>query len=200
MFNKAIDTEAPLHELIARRWSGRAYDPGRPVMREHIIALLEAARWAPSCFGAEPWHYIVCDKAHNDEAWHKAFACLAEGNQTWATNVPVLILALSDTHFGHDGKPNRWAHYDTGAASMSLCLQATALDLMVHQMGGFDAEQARTTFAIPEGITPMSMIAVGYQLLEEKITGELREREYAERKRNPLRGKFFDGIWGQPIP
>ena len=199
MFNKGTDTKAPLHDLIARRWSGRAFDPKRLVSREHIIALLEAARWSPSCFGAEPWNYIVCDKSHNTDAWHKAFACLAEGNQTWAAHAPVLILALSNTQFGHNEQPNRWAQYDTGAATMSLCLQATAIDLMVHQMGGFDADQSCTAFAVPEHSVPMSMIAVGYQLPEDEIVGEIREREYAERRRSPLQDSFFDGTWGKPI-
>jgi len=27
MFNKSIDTNAPIHKLISTRWSGRAYDP-----------------------------------------------------------------------------------------------------------------------------------------------------------------------------
>ena len=66
MFEKKIDTQENIDDLLARRWSGRAYDANRPVTHEHIISLLEAARWAPSCYGDEPWRYIVCDKSTNE--------------------------------------------------------------------------------------------------------------------------------------
>lgn len=199
MFKKKIDTQEKVDGLIANRWSGRAFDNKRPVTHEHIISLLEAARWAPSCYGDEPWRYIVCDKARNEAAWNKALACLSEGNQSWAMNAPVLMLALANTIFGHNDTPNRWAQYDTGAASMSICIQATSLGLMVHQMGGFNVENAASSFAIPEQFTPMAMIAVGYQLAEDEITEAMMERESSERHRNPLAEQFFDGEWDKPI-
>ena len=199
MFDKKIDTQEKIDDLLAKRWSGRAYDANRPVAHEHIISLLEAARWAPSCYGDEPWRYIVCDKSTNEAAWDKAFSCLAEGNQSWAVNAPVLLLALANTIFSNNNNENRWAQYDTGAASMSLCIQASSLGLMVHQMGGFSAEKAAEVFSIPEQYTSMAMMAVGYQLAEDRITGELMARESSARQRNPLTEQFFDGEWGKPI-
>ena len=199
MFKKKIDTQEKIDGLIANRWSGRAFDSKRPVEHEHIISLLEAARWAPSCFGDEPWRYVIYDKIRNETAWNKALACLSEGNQSWAVNAPVLILASANAIFSHNDSPNRWAQYDTGAASMSLCIQATSLGLMVHQMGGFSVENAANSFAIPEQYTPMAMIAVGYQLAEDEITGEMMDRESSERHRNPLTEQFFDGEWHKPF-
>jgi len=199
MFDKKIDTQEGIDDLLAKRWSGRAYDASQPVAHEHIISLLEAARWAPSCYGDEPWRYIVCDKSTNEVAWDKAFSCLAEGNQSWAVNAPVLMLALANTIFSHNDNDNRWAQYDTGAATMSLCIQASSLGLMVHQMGGFSTDKAAEVFSIPDQYTPMAMMTVGYQLAEDKITGELMQRESSERKRNPLAEQFFDGEWGKPI-
>lgn len=199
MFDKKIDTQEKIDDLLAKRWSGRAYDADRPVAHEHIVSLLEAARWAPSCYGDEPWRYIVCDKSTNEAAWDRAFSCLAEGNQSWAANAPVLILALANTIFSHNDNENRWAQYDTGAATMSLCIQASSLGLMVHQMGGFSAEKAAGLFSIPEQYTSMAMMTVGYQLAEDKITGELMQRESSARQRNPLADQFFDGEWGKPI-
>ena len=199
MFDKKIDTQEKIEDLLVKRWSGRTYDANRPITHEHIISLLEAARWAPSCYGDEPWRYIVCDKSTNEAAWDNAFSCLAEGNQSWAVNAPMLILALANTVFSHNDNDNRWAQYDTGAASMSLCIQATSLGLMVHQMGGFSAEKATEIFSVPEQYIPMAMMAIGYQLAEDKITGELMQRESSERQRNPLAEQFFDGEWGKPI-
>lgn len=199
MFNKEIETKAMIHELIAARWSGRAYDPERLLVRDQILALVEAARWAPSCYGDQPWRFIVFDKATNKSGWEKALACLAEGNQSWAKDAPLLLLACADSVFSQNGKSNRWGQYDTGAAAENLCLQATASGLMVHQMGGFDADKTKTEFSIPEQFTPMAMMAVGYQLAEEAIPEEIKEREYNARARNTLDENFFEGSWDKPI-
>ena len=199
MFNKKIETKATIHKLIASRWSGRAYDSERSLSREQIISLIEAARWAPSCFGDQPWRFIVFDKTTNQSAWEKAIDCLAEGNQEWAKDAPLLLLACADSVLSKNGNPNRWGQYDTGAASENLCLQATALGLMVHQMGGFSVDKARNLFTIPEQFTPMAMMTVGYQLAEKEIPNEIKEQEYSERARNPIDENFFDGVWDNPI-
>jgi nitroreductase len=197
MIEKRAITSVPLIDPLGLRWSGRAYDSRRPVARAHLLALLEAARWAPSCFGDQPWRYIVCDRNADGAAWQSAFDCLVPGNQTWAANAPVLILSLADTLFAHNGKPNRWGQYDTGAASMSLCVQATALGLMVHQMGGFDPDRARSSFGVPDQYVPMSMMTVGYQLAEPDLPADFRERELAPRERRALGQTFFAGRWGR---
>ncbi len=199
MFNKEIETKATINELIASRWSGRAYDSEKMLSREQIISLVEAARWAPSCFGDQPWRFIVFDKATNQSGWEKALACLAEGNQSWAKDAPLLLIACADSVFSQNGKPNRWGQYDTGAAALNLSLQAAALGLMVHQMGGFDADKTRSEFSIPEQYTPMAMMTVGYQLAEDSIPEDIKEREYNARARNTLDENFFEGEWGEPI-
>jgi len=197
MIEKRAVTAVPVADVLALRWSGRAYDPRKAVAREQVLALLEAARWAPSCFGDQPWRYVICDRNADATAWQTAFECLVPGNQAWAANAPVLILSLADTLFVHNGKPNRWAQYDTGAASMSLCVQATALGLMAHQMGGFDADRARGAFGIPDQYVPMSMMTVGYQVDERDLPAEARERELAPRDRRAIGQTFFAGRWGR---
>ncbi|AFJ01215.1 nitroreductase [Methylophaga frappieri] len=197
MIAKPANTAEPIAEIIAARWSGRAYDASRAVSEAQITALCEAARWAPSCFGDEPWRFIIWDRFHDAESWQKAFDCLVEGNQAWAKNAPVLILAASVEHFSHNDKPNRWTGYDTGAASVSLCLQATQLGLMSHQMGGFDSNAMRETFAIPESVHLWSMNAIGYALPLEALGAEQREKELSPRKRRPLEQQFFHGGWQQ---
>lgn len=198
MKNPAV-TQVPINETIANRWSGRAFDATKAVSKEQIVSLCEAARWAPSCFGDEPWRFIVWDKTSNADAWQKAFDCLAPSNQTWVKNAPVLLLVCADTLFGHNQIPNRWAQYDTGAAAENLCLQAADLGLMAHQMGGFNADAAREAFAIPAQITLMAMVAVGYAGDANQLPDELKARELAARKRKPLANLFFDSAWNQQI-
>jgi nitroreductase len=196
---KPAITQAPIHDLLAARWSGRAYDVNKPVSREQVISLLEAARWAPSCFGDQPWRFVVWNRGEDEAAWQRAFECLVPGNQDWVKNAQVLLLVTADTLFNHNGKPNRWGQYDTGAAAENLCLQAEALGMMAHQMGGFDADKTRSEFGVPEQYIPMAMIAVGYPADPATFADEIKERELAPRKRRDLGELFFAGAWDKPV-
>ena len=154
---------APIHPLLAERWSPRAFALDAVLSKDELTALAEAARWTPSCFGAEPWFLIFCDRGSDAESWQKALDCLAPPNQLWAKNSALLVVVCAERNFAHNGKPNRHFGYDSGAAGFSLTLQAEALGWRCHQMGGFDAERTRSTFSIPEGCECMTFIAVGKQ-------------------------------------
>ena len=199
MLEKPAQTSRPVHDLFVRRWSTRAFDPAKPVSREHLISLLEAGRWAPSCNGDEPWRYLIWDRGRDPGGFQKAFDCLSENNRKWVKNVPLLMLSCAGSNFAATGKPNRWTQHDTGAASVSMALQATALGLAYHQMGGFDAEKARAAFGIPAEYTPMAMIAVGYQAAPEVLDEETKKKELVARARKPLAEKFFEGGWGKGV-
>ncbi|MDS4042339.1 MAG: nitroreductase family protein, partial [Candidatus Competibacter sp.] len=87
----------------------------------------------------------------------------------------------------------------TGAASENLCLQATAMDLVAHQMGGFDPEKAKACFNIPTDHACMAMIAVGHPAPADVLSEPLRDRELAPRKRKPLDRIAFEGGWEQEL-
>jgi hypothetical protein len=63
-------------------------------------------------------------------------------------------------------------------------------------MGGFDADKLRATFGIPQGCTPMAMIAVGYQAAPDLLAEEQRAKEVAPRARKAPESRFFAGKWG----
>jgi len=199
MQQKPAITRVKIHDIIQARWSPRAFDPDQPVSHDDLLSLLEAARWAPSCFNDQPWRFVVCDKATDETGWQHAFSILAEKNRRWAKNAPVLMLAVAMENFNHNGQANRWAMYDTGAASVSMCLQATALGMCVHQMGGFDAEKAREVFNLPGDCKPMAMMAVGYQAEVNMLDDDFKEAELAARSRAALKEQFYAGQWGRGI-
>jgi len=188
-----------IHDIIQNRWSPRAFDANKPVSHDDLLAMLEAARWAPSCFNDQPWRFVVCNKTTDADSWQNALNTLAERNQLWAKNAPVLVLSVAMANFNHNDKPNRWAMYDTGAAATSLCLQATALGLIVHQMGGFDAEKARELFHLPHDCTPMAMMAIGYQGDANMLDEDFKVTELAERSRVALYERFYAGRWGKEM-
>jgi len=196
MQNKKVDTEISLHEIIANRWSPRAFDVSKFVSQEKLQSLLEAARWAPSCYNDQPWRFIIFDKANNEAAWKNALSVLAEPNQVWAKNAPLLILVIAANKFSHNGKINRWSHYDTGAAALNLVLQADSSGLVSHQMGGFDEDVARSLFEIPQDYTLMSMLAIGYQAEESVLSGDFKTMEVSDRQRNDIGEIVFNSKWG----
>ena len=193
---KPAATDVPIHELLARRWSPRAFDE-RPVEADNIKRLFEAARWAPSSNNEQPWRFLVAAKEHKAE-WDRLFHCLKEGNQKWAHRAPVLILTVAKLTFDDDS-PNRHAFHDVGLATENLLLQATALGLSAHPMAGFHIEKARTDFAIPAGFDPVAMIAVGYPGNAALLPDRLREREGQSRNREPLSEIVFARAWGIPL-
>ncbi len=189
-------TASPIHDLLAHRWSPRAFD-GRPVEPEKLRSLFEAARWASSSFNAQPWNFIVATK-DDPENFQRVLDCFVERNQSWAKNAPVLALSVAGLKFAHNGQPNRHAFHDVGQAVANLALQATALGLEIHQMAGIDPEKARQIFGIPEGYEAVAGIALGYPGDPASLPDPLRERELAPRERKPLDSFVFAGRWGQP--
>lgn len=195
---KIAAPDYPIADLMRRRWSPRAFAEGRPVERDKILRLLEAARWAPSCFNDQPRNFLVFDGS-DPGALDKARGCLSPGN-AWAIKAPVLMISVARETFEYNGAPNRWGQHDTGLATENLLLEAVEQGLAAHPMGGFDAGRARSEFGIPDGFTPMAMIAIGYPYrgkvvdLDEK----LRAKELAPRERKPIGAIAFFGGWGRP--
>lgn len=193
--DKRAVTEHDIIDVLAERWSPRAF-ADRPVEPEKLRQLLEAARWAASSYNEQPWRYIVATK-DDVEAYERLLRCLNEFNQKWAKTAPVLMLGFYKTTFSRNGKPNRCAPHDLGAASAQLTAQATALDLYVHQMAGINKEVIRETYDVPSDFEPMAALAVGYLGDPSALPDKLAKREHGERSRRPLHETVFGDGWGE---
>lgn len=191
---KPAETQVPIHPLIARRWSPRAFSD-LPVEEGKLLSVFEAARWAASSNNEQPWAFLVATR-EDHENYEVMLEILVDFNRGWANKAPVLILTLAHTQFEKDGKPNRHAFHDLGQAASNLALQATALGLTTHPMAGFHVEAARQRFAVPAGWDPVSVIALGYPGDPESLTEKLRQREIAQRQRKPLESFVFSRAWG----
>lgn len=191
---KLADTQTPIHDLIGRRWSPRAFSEQR-VEPDKLRSVLEAARWAPSSRNEQPWAYLVATR-DDPEGYERLLGVLANTNRLWAQKAPVLILTLAHTELAKDGTPNRHGFYDAGQATSNLLMQATSLGLATHQMGGFDVEAARERFQVPAGWEPVSVMALGYPGDVESLPDQFREREMEQRRRKALDEFVFSGSWG----
>jgi nitroreductase len=194
MENPALN-DYPIHELLKRRWSPRAFSE-QPVPPEVLRSLFEAARWAASCYNDQPWAYIVAAK-ENQEEFALLASVLVDGNAVWAAKAPVLALSLARLNFQHNQQPNRHAAHDVGAASASLTIEATARGLGVHQMAGIFADKAREVFQIPAGWEPLAAIAIGYPGEPGSLPEKIRAREGAPRSRKPISEFVMSGKFGQ---
>jgi nitroreductase len=172
----------PIEELFLDRWSPRAMSGGS-VSAEELMALFEAARWAPSSYNNQPWRILYARR--DTEHWPVFLGLLVEGNRAWAKDAAALLLFVSKETFDFNGQPYPTHSFDTGAAWENLALQATLKGLVTHGMQGFDYERARTELNIPAGFRVEAMIAVGRPGDPASLPEKMREME-APSGRKPL--------------
>ncbi len=177
MTTHARQPDHPVAPQFPARWSPRSFT-GRALTEAEALTLLEAARWAPSASNHQPWRLVWA--LRGEPAFDAITAALVPFNQDWAGKAAALIVVASDDRVaGRDGTlaANRWAAFDSGAAWMALALQAEALGLVAHAMGGFDAAALAGAVALPEAHSLHAVVAVGHQGRAGDLPEGLRARE-----------------------
>jgi nitroreductase len=190
------DVRTSITGLLRHRWSPRAFSD-RPVEPTKLLSLFEAARWSPSSANEQPWRFIAATK-QDTRVYETLLSLLNEGNRRWAQRAPLLILGVAHSLYSANGKPYQHSWYDLGQSVADLTVEAEALGLAVHQMGGFDAAKAVELLSIPQGYEPVIAIAVGYADRPDILPDDLRQREETPRSRKPLESFVFTDEWGKP--
>lgn len=185
------ETSTPVNEIIATRRSPRSFNEAAVLSDEDLLAMLEAARWAPSAFNGQPWRYFVGKRG--SAVFGEILSSLGEFNQMWAKNASALILVASTT-VKSDGSIHADYQYDCGLSVAQLTIEAHDRNLIVHQMTGFDRELAKSAVAIGDDLVAVVVVAVGTQDVPEKLAGPLLEREIAPRQRLPLETIVVKGL------
>ena len=189
---KQAASDYTIHPLVASRWSPRAYSL-KPIETDKLQRIFEAARWAASANNLQPWHFLVGFKG--DNVYNKIFATLVEFNQLWATNAPVLVLAIGKTS-NLKGEPNKSCSYDLGQAVATLSLQAMHEGIYAHQMGGFNATEAAILLEIPADFEILVAFTLGYLGEAELLHPNLLKLETSPRTRRPIGESVFTGSFG----
>ena len=166
--------EVEVDAMFTDRWSPRAFDP-TPLDDLQVDALFEAARWAPSCYNEQPWLFrYALTKAERE----RFLTTLVEKNCQWAQHAPLLLFVIARRQFSFNGKANRHASFDAGAAWMSLALQARRLGLYAHGMAGFSAEKALDVLGLDgEEYEVMAAVAVGRRAGADSLPEDLAKAE-----------------------
>ena len=191
--SKRATPEHPIADVLARRFSPRAFAPDVPSDAQ-LARLFTAACWAPSSGNGQPWRFVV--GVRGDDVWPVVLSCLNENNQTWCRHAPVLGIAITQTL--RDANPMRTGPYDLGQAMADLTVQATTEGLYVHQMAGLSQDAAREAFEIPADFTPWTAYAIGALGDPDTLPDDLKARELAPRHRHPLADRVFGRRFGEP--
>lgn len=171
-------------EIIQERWSPYSFSSA-PVEPFKLKAMFEAAGLAPSCNNEQPWLFVFATQEQQD-VFKDYVEFLTDGNKLWAKHAYALVISMARTKFSYSGRPNRFAFHDTGMAVTNLLLQAEALDLYVHQMGGYSIEKVKEYFRLGDDIEPVAMMTVGYLGDGSSLTPELLKRDEVRRPRKSI--------------
>jgi nitroreductase len=185
------ETSQPVHEIIATRRSPRSLNPSVAFSDEDLIAILEAARWAPSAFNGQPWRFSV--GRNGDEIFAKTLSTLAPFNRSWAKNSAVLITVAAKTT-KDDGSIHADYQYDCGLAVSQMVFEIHHRGFVAHQMTGFDRTQSAEVLEMAADLTPVVVVAIGKQDTPEKLEGPAAERELAPRVRKELSEIVIAGL------
>ena len=190
MENKSYD----ISEIIDKRYSPVLF-ADRPIEKDILDTLFEAARQAPSSYNDQPWAFLVGDKYSNKGTYDLIFDALMTVNQKWAKFAPVLMVSLGEKISPTTGKENRYVLHDVGLAMGTMLYQASEMDIYIHQMGGFSHSKIRKNFNLPDKYEVGAAIALGYKSQEkEKYPKELVEKEennLKNRTRKEIRDFLF---------
>jgi nitroreductase len=161
-------------DIFRNRWSPRSMT-GETVDDNDLMAMFEAAHWAPSAANNQSWRFIYARRS--DPEWEILFNLLNEKNRRWCKNAGALVVVVSKTTFDKSGKPSRTHSYDTGAAWGMFALQGAMRGLVVHGMEGFSYERAKSDLGVPDGYSVEAMAAVGILDDASKLPEDLAARE-----------------------
>jgi len=183
-------SDFPIQQLLLSRVSYRAFNEHERLSDEELMALFEGARWAPSSYNNQPWRFVYAKRG--SPSWDTLFNALVDFNKSWCKNADTLILVASRNNFEHNNKPAVTARFDTGAAWMSLALEAHARNIIAHGMQGFDYEKIKKDLQIPDSFTVEAMIAIGKPGNKENLPPDIKEKETPS-SRKPLKDFISEG-------
>jgi len=78
----------PIHSVFTDRWSPRAFS-NEAITEDELLTILEAARWAPSSFNAQPWRFAYA--LRGDSFFQPLAESMNAANQQWAPKAAALV-------------------------------------------------------------------------------------------------------------
>ena len=107
-------SDFPIASMFLERWSPRAFD-GSVISHTDLMTIIEAGRWAPSCYNYQPWRFIYIHREAED--WDQHIDRLDPLNQDWAAHASALVYLVTDTLMGPSEEalaPSHFHGFDGG--------------------------------------------------------------------------------------
>lgn len=161
-------------ELVKTRQSCRSYAK-KEVTREDILAVVEAARLAPSACNSQPYHFTVC----TGETAHQVAQCTATmGANKFTVDVPCFIVISEDSYkakvaAGSRLKDQDLRSVDIGIAAAHMDLCATERGLGTCLLGWFDEKKLQDVVGSKNRIR--LVVALGYAVEGYPIRPKVRK-------------------------
>lgn len=175
--------EFTVMDVLEKRWSPRAFDRDEVLDENRLGPAFEAARWSPSSGNSQPWTFMVGFRG--DDVFQTIVGTMASGNQVWAEHAGAVVANIASV-VDAEGNPQSHAVYDLGQAVAHFTVQATADGLMVHQMGGFDAQTLGRELGLDPSQRVVTLMAVGSIGDPADLPEKLQQREAQPRSRKSL--------------
>ena len=162
-------------QIAKERQSCRSYDETRPVEKEKLEAVLEAAQLAPSACNGQPYKLTVCQ---GQTAQEVAKATMGMGMNKFAAQAPVMIVIsempyVKSAALGAKVKGNDYRSIDIGIVSAYLTAEATAQGLSTCILGWLDDTKIRKLCDLEYPVR--LVICLGYARAEDKLRAKKRK-------------------------
>ncbi|MCL5105339.1 MAG: nitroreductase family protein [Armatimonadetes bacterium] len=143
-------------ELIARRYSVRAYKPDS-VEDDKLERVLEAARLAPTACNIQPFRLIVVHTEGRQEELRRIY------KGEYFVQAPIIICACGIPEQAWTRRDGRnYCDVDVAIVMDHLILAAANEGLGTCWIGAFDLAAAREVLGIPENVEPIAFTPLGY--------------------------------------
>jgi nitroreductase len=145
-----------VQSAIASRRSVRAYQ-NKPIEKEKLNLVLEAARLAPSARNRQEWKFVVVQ----DKETIRRLTVAASHN-TYLAQAPVVIAACATEAQYVMACGQLAGTVDTSIALSFVVLQAQELGLGTVWLGAFSEPLVKEILGIPEHVRVVALTPLGY--------------------------------------
>jgi nitroreductase len=191
MTSKPAITAAPILEVLQERWSPRSFDGTYEISDAQVLSILEAARWAPSAMNVQPWRFSVGKRG--SELFSTIAANLGGFNAAWSPKSAAYVVVSAFVN-GNDVEHGTTTQFDAGLATSQLMIQAHALGLHAHVMGGIEHVALHDALGYPNNLAVLVVVAIGKVASADELEGPARDRELAPRTRLELDEIVLHGL------
>ena len=144
-------------DLVTNQYSVRDFS-SKPIEKEKIEYVLEAARLAPSAVNYQPLYFIVIQEEKGKEYLHTCY------NREWFKTAPLYILICGNHDQSWKRKDGKdFCDIDAAIAIEHIYLAAAEQGLGSCWVCNFDAEKCSELVELPAHVEPIAILPLGYE-------------------------------------